>query len=113
MSYVVDKMMDPPSIKNKRLRKEIPLLPFKVEWVDGEDTIYIPEYKMKISVTDWYPFRFPTLTIDGMEEADYLKHLLDQNAPPLRRITEVWCPSYGIREFVDDFVEKYGVKKVE
>lgn len=103
--------MDPPSIKNKRLRKEIPLLPYKVEWVDGEDTLYIPEYKMKVSVTDWYPFRYPTLSIDGVEEADYVKDLANQNIPLHRRITEEWCPSYGIREFVDDFVEKYGVKK--
>ena len=101
--------MDPPSIKNKRLRREVPLLPYKTFWVDGADDLYIPEYNMKISVTDWYPFRYPKLSIDGIEEVAYLK-LFENNGKKEKRLTEEWCPSYGIREFVDDFLKCYGVK---
>jgi hypothetical protein len=95
------------SIKNKRLRREVPLLPYETKWQDGDNVLYIPLYSMKITVTDWYPFRFPKLVIDGVDEADYIKLIPDHKNK--KRITEQWCPSYGIREFVDDFLQIYGV----
>jgi hypothetical protein len=94
--------MDPPSIKNKRLRKEIPLLPYEVQWKDGDDHLFIPQYNMTITVTDWYPFQYPTMKIDGIDEKMYAEQI--GRAPTRRRITKEWCPSYGIREFVDDFL---------
>jgi len=97
--------MEPPSLKNKRLRKEVPLLPYETKWVDGENDLYIPQYKIKISVTDWYPFRHPTMTIEGVPESEHV--LCRQKAVNEKRITEVWCPSYGIRDFVDNFLLLY------
>ena len=93
------------SIKNKRLRHEVPLLPYKTEWDDGSNDLYIPEHKMHISVTDWYPFRFPSVTIDGMKEEEYTRNRTKR--ANYNRITEDWSPSYGIREFVDNFLWLY------
>jgi hypothetical protein len=97
--------MDPPSIKDKRLRKEVPLLPYETIWMDGSNELLVPKYCMKISVTPWYPFRYPSMTIDNIPEAEYILQL--QKNVDEKRITEVWCPSYGIREFVDNFLRLY------
>jgi hypothetical protein len=94
------------SIKNKRLRHEIPLLPYKTYWEEDSNELTIPEYNMKLIVNDWYPFQYPTLYIDGVEETSFVK-LIRRNHSLQPRITEIWCPCYGIREFVDDFLHVY------
>ena len=93
------------SIKNKRLRHEVPLLPYKTEWHDDSNELYIPEHKINISVTDEYPFRFPTLSLDGVKEEEYTRNRTKRVNST--RITEDWSPSYGIREFVDNFLLLY------
>jgi len=94
------------SIKNKRLSHEVPLLPYKAHWEENSNELSIPEYNMKLTVNDWYPFQYPALSIDGVDEATFVK-LLRRNHSVQQRITETWCPCYGIREFVDDFLKLY------
>lgn len=93
------------SIKDKRLRHEVPLLPYETQWLYGDDHLYIPKFNIKISVTSWYPFRPPTMMIDGIDETEYVRH--NKKKLDIKRITESWCPSYGIREFVDNFLQAY------
>jgi hypothetical protein len=97
--------MDPPSLRDKRLLRELPLLPYKTEWNVGENVVLVPENKLTIHVSSWYPFRCPTVEFNGEPENVYFdKFAVSKESR--RRIRDDWCPCYGIKEIVDDFLKE-------
>ena len=92
------------SLRDKRLLRELPLLPYKTEWTVGENVILVPENGLTIRVSSWYPFRCTTVEVNGEPENGYFEkfgHHMER-----RRVRDDWYPSYGIKEIVDDFLKE-------
>jgi hypothetical protein len=103
-----------PSLRDKRLQRELPLLPYKTEWNVGENVVLVPEHGLTIRVTSWYPFRCPTIEVHGEPENTYLDRFRNNNNDESRRrISYDWCPSYGIQDLVDDYLKELAFVKVE
>jgi hypothetical protein len=102
-----------PSLRDKRLQRELPLLPYKTEWTVGENVVLVPEHELTIRLTSWYPFRCPTIEVNGEPEETYLDKFRDNNSVSRRRISYDWCPSYGIKDLVDDYLKELALVKVE
>jgi hypothetical protein len=101
-----------PSLRDKRLQRELPLLPYKTEWNVGENVVLVPEHGLTIRLTSWYPFRCPTIEVHGEPENTYLDRFRN-NDESRRRISYDWCPSYGIQDLVDDYLKELAFVKVE
>jgi len=94
------------SIKDKRLRQELPRLSYNTRWTDGENAVEFVDHNFTVRVTEWYPFQCPTLEIEGLDEKEYVKRFEEQNMvniPVLNRIVDAWCPVFGMKEMVDHY----------
>ena len=87
------------SIKDKRLRRELPRLNYETKWEEGENVVQVPEYNIAVQVTDLYPFRCPTLEIDGLSEKDYVakfEEMTGVTMPVMNTYASSWCPVFGV-----------------
>lgn len=95
------------SIKDKRLRRELPRLNYETKWEEGENVVQVPEYNIAVQVTDLYPFRCPTLEIDGLSEKDYVakfEEMTGVTMPVMNTYASSWCPVFGVDEIVKDYL---------
>jgi len=95
------------SIKDKRLRRELRRLDFETKWTEGENVVLVPEFNLAVHVTDLYPFRCPVVEIDGLPEKEYVAKFEETTGatlPILNTYASSWCPVFGVRELVKDYV---------
>jgi ubiquitin-protein ligase len=76
-------------------------------WEDGSDKIFVPDYNLTILVNDIYPFRCPSIEINGEKEDVFIKTFEKENNVNFTmedRLFDRWVPSLGVYEIVEEHI---------